>query len=277
MKVKKIVCDSSADLIAMEQVPFANVPLKIVTEQREYIDDDNADVMQMVADLRLYKGKSSSSCPGVQDWLDAFGDADEVFCLTISGNLSGSYNSARLAREAYEEAHPDRQVYVMDTLSAGPEMAILAEKLRELILAGCDFETICKEVRTHRRKTHLVFSLESLTNLANNGRVKPAIAKITNILGIRLVGKASVEGTLEPTNKVRGEKRTLETLVKNMMDMGYAGGRVIIDHCCNSAGAAVLREVLQKAYPDARITVRETRCLCSFYAEQGGILIGFEA
>lgn len=274
---KKIVCDSSADLLTMDQVEFASVPLKIITDQMEYVDDAHADVLKMVADLKLYKGKSSSACPGVGDWLDAFGDADEVFCLTISSNLSGSFNAARLAKETYEQEHPGRQVYVLDSLSASSEMAILAEKLRELILAGYDFETIRKEIRTYRRKTHLVFSLESLNNLANNGRVKPAIAKITNILGIRLVGKASVEGTLEPTDKVRGEKRTLETLVKNMMATGYAGGRAIISHCCNAASAAVLKEVLQKAYPGAHITIRETRCLCSFYAEQGGILIGFEA
>ena len=274
---KKIVCDSSADLLTMDDVAFASVPLKIMTDQMEYVDDAQADVLKMVADLRLYKGKSSSACPGVGEWLEAFGDADEVFCLTISSSLSGSFNAARVAKETYEQEHPGRQVYVLDSLSTSSEMGLLAEKLRELILEGHDFETIRKEVRAYRRSTHLVFSLESLKNLANNGRVKPAVAKITNILGIRLVGKASVEGTLEPTDKVRGEKRTLETLVKNMLETGYAGGRAIISHCCNAAGAAVLREVLQKAYPDARITVRETRCLCSYYAEQGGILIGFEA
>ena len=106
---------------------------------------------------------------------------------------------------------------------------------------------------------------------------KPAIAKITNFLGIRLVGKASAEGTLEPTDKARGEKRTLEILVKNILATGYAGGRLIISHCCNLAGAQILEQTLHHSYPAADITVRETRCLCSFYAEQGGILIGFEA
>ena len=274
---RKIVCDSAANLICLEGADFACVPLKIVTEQAEYVDDAHADVMKMVADLKLYKGRSSSSCPGVGDWLEAFGDAEEVFCLTISGNLSGSFNAARLARDTYEQEHPGRQVYVMDSLSAGPEMAILAEKLRELLAAGYDFETVRRQIRSYRRMTHLVFSLESLNNLANNGRVKPAIAKLTGLLGIRLIGKASVEGTLEPTDKARGEKKALESLVQQMMSLGYAGGRVIIDHCCNAAAAAVLQQVLRKAYPTAVISVRETRCLCSFYAEQGGLLVGFEA
>ena len=274
---RRIVCDSAANLLEMEQVDFASVPLKIITSEKEYVDDASADVMQMVADLERYQGKSSSACPGVLEWLEAFGDSDEVFCLTISGSLSGSYNAARVAAEEYEQTNPGRRVHVVDSLSASSEMAILAEKLRELILEGLDFDAICKKVDTYCRKTHLIFSLESLTNLANNGRVKPAIAKITNFLGIRMVGKASVEGTLEPTDKVRGEKRTLETLFKNMLEIGYAGGRAIISHCCNIAAASVLQQLLLRAYPEARVTVRETRCLCSFYAERGGLLVGFEA
>ena len=90
----KIVTDSSADMDTFEGVDFASAPLKIITANKEYIDDENLNVEEMVNDLRTYKGKSSTSCPNTEDWIEAFGDAERIFCITITATLSGSYNSA---------------------------------------------------------------------------------------------------------------------------------------------------------------------------------------
>ena len=83
----KIVADSSADLLEFEGVDFASTPLKIITAEKEYVDDAKLNVAQMVEDLLHYSGKSSTSCPSVGEWIEAFGDADRVFAITITGTL----------------------------------------------------------------------------------------------------------------------------------------------------------------------------------------------
>ena len=272
----KIVADSSADVFALEGVDFACAALKIITDNGEYVDDAGLDVQQMVHDLHSYNGKSSSSCPGVGDWLEAFGDAERIFCVTLTSNLSGSWNSARMAKQAYEEEFPDRKVFLLDSLSAGPEIALELEKIRELVLAGEDYEAICDAVSAYSEHTGLLFMLESMNNLANNGRVSPLVAKAAGLLGIRVVGKASDEGTLEPLDKSRGEKKALAAMIERLESEGYAGGRLRIDHCFNAAAAFNLKGQVEKHFPGAQVEIFRCGGLCSFYAEKGGLLVGFE-
>lgn len=276
IQTTKIVTDSSADVMSLADVAFESAPLKIITADREYVDDNNLDVEGMVNDLAAYRGKSSTSCPNPEDWLRAFGDAEHVFCVTITGTLSGSYNAAMVAKKTYEEAHPDRRVFVLNSLSTGPEMALAIDKMRELILAGKEFDEICESINQYSQKTGLLFMLESMRNLANNGRVSPIVAKMAGLLGIRVVAKASDKGDIEPLNKCRGEKKALETLVEHLKNLGLKEGRVRIAHCFNEPAAIALRELIQKNF--ARVQVELTRCrgLCSFYAERGGMLVGFE-
>ena len=171
MEKFKIVADSSADLLFAEGIPFAFAPLKIITAEKQYIDNADLDVKDMVDTLSTYKGKSSTSCPNPEDWLQAFGDAESVFCMTITGTLSGSYNSAILAKRLYEEKYPGRRVFVINSLSTGPEMKLIAEYIRELILKNEDYEIICGKVTEYMQNTGLLFMLESMRNLANNGRI----------------------------------------------------------------------------------------------------------
>lgn len=273
----KIVADSSADLLSISDIPFASVPLTIVTSEKRYTDNDSLDVSEMLNDLAAYHGKSGSACPNPEDWLAAFGDAEGVFCLPITKNLSGSHNAALLAAKQYTEAHPHRHVYVVDTCSTGAEDAILVEKLRALILEDLPFDEIVSKIQAYQKRTHLIFALESMQNLANNGRVSPIVAKLAGVLGIRVIGKASAEGTLEITNKSRGEKRMLADIVDNMLKNGYEGGRVRIHHCENPDGAQALSDLLQARFPNASIHLDVTRALCSFYAERGGLMIGYES
>ena len=141
----KIAADSSCNIVSGEDSTFASVPMKIVAE-REYVDDAHLDVAQMVEDLKQYKGKSGSSCPNVGEWLEAFGDAEEVFGITISKHLSGSYNAARHAADTYMAEHPERKVFIFDSLATGPEMMMLAQKIRQCEDAGDDFETTKEKV-----------------------------------------------------------------------------------------------------------------------------------
>ena len=195
--MKRIVVDSSASLYALDGIDFAAVPLKIVTDEREYLDDGTLDAVEMATALRTYKGKTSTSCPNIGDWLEAYEGADEIYAITITGTLSGSCNAAQLAAEEYQAEHPGAQVFVLDSLSAGPELVLLAEHIRDLLAEGMAFDDVCEEMLRYRHHTHLLFSLESLANLARNGRVKPAVAAVARMLNIRVIGKASDVGELD--------------------------------------------------------------------------------
>ena len=279
MKIEevKIVADSSGDILDLSDVPFAAAPMKVCTEVKEYVDDAALDVGLMVHDLAHYHGRSSTSCPNFDDYLHAFQGGRFVFCVTITATLSGSYNAARVAARHYEEMFPDRRVFVMNSLTAGPEICLLIERLQELILAGKDFDEVCREIIEYRKQTGLFFMLESMKNLANNGRVSPVAAMMAGLLGIRVVGKASERGDLEPLDKCRGERKALERIVEHMKALGLHSGKVRIAHCYNEEAARTLKSLIRETF-EGRVHVKMYRCrgLCSFYAEQGGMLVGFE-
>ena len=220
MRTVKIVADSSANLMELKTVAFDAAPLKIITAQREFMDDRNLDLDEMISFFKSYKGRSQSSCPNPEDWLMTFGDAEDVFCVAITSGLSGSYNTACIAKEMYEAEHPGRRVFVIDSLSAGPELTLIVEKLEEMISEGKSYEEICTYIPEYQKKTGLLFMLESLNNFAANGRVSPAVAKIAGVLGIRIVGKASDVGTLEPTDKCLGEAKSLSAILKHLKESG---------------------------------------------------------
>ncbi len=276
MKKRKIVADSSSDVLALDGIDFASAPLKIATAEREFIDTADLDVSEMVSYLEGYRGRSKTSCPNVGDWLAAFGDAEEIVCVTITSGLSGSYNAACSAKEAYESEHPDRRVFVLDTLSAGPEIRLIVERLGELMKTESDFDTVCQSISAHCKGTGLFFMLKSLKNFANNGRVSPVVAKIAGLVGICVIGKASDVGTLEPTDKCRGEHKSIETLARHVYESGLRFGKAAISHCQNELGAKQLAERIAALCPGADIRIFPCRGLCSFYAENGGILVGFD-
>jgi len=276
MRKIRIVSDSSSDIQTLEYADFTSAPMKVITDGREFVDDFALDVEDMANYFDRYKGRSQTSCPNASDWLDCFGDADDVICVTITSALSGSYNSACSAKRIYESEHEGRRVFVLDTLSAGPEMTLTVRKIEEYIREGRSFEEICESISGYIKTTGLLFMLKSLKNFANNGRVSPIVARIVGIAGICIVGKASDEGVLDPAHKCRGEARSFETLIEDLRALGLRSGRVSIGHCQNESGAERLKELIEKSFERVQIEVHKLRGLCSFYAEKGGILVGFE-
>lgn len=276
MRNMKIVADSSANILTLSKAAFASAPLKIITNDREFVDDSALDVDAMITYFENYKETSRTSCPNPSDWLDAFGDADDIFCVTITSGLSGSLNAACIAKQMYESEHPEKRVFVIDSLSAGPELTLIIEKLEALIEMGTSYEEICEEIRQYTQQTGLLFMLESLKNFAANGRVSPAIAKITGILGIRVVGKASDQGTLEPMNKCRGQERSLRAILSHLESSGLSTGKVRIAHCMNEPAALELKSMICGKMPKADVQIQNCLGLCSYYAEKGGLLVGFE-
>ncbi len=276
MREIKIVSDSSANISSLKTVAFSVAPLKIHTHEREFTDTESLDIQDMMAYFDTYKGTSKTSCPNPSDWLTAFGDADDVVCVTITSGLSGSYNAACAAKALYEAEYPDRRVCVIDSLSAGPEPALIVEKLAEWIVEGVPYEELGAMAESYKASTGLLFILASLKNFAANGRVSPAVAKIVGFLGVRIVGQASDVGELQPLSKCRGEERSLETVIELLKERGLCNGRVRIAHCQNEKAAVRLAEKIRRQFPPVQVAVEECRGLCSYYAERGGLLIGFE-
>ena len=270
----RIVCDSSSNVLTMAG-NYATVPMK-VSADREYVDNAGLDLAQMVEGLARHKGKSGSACPNVGEWLEAFGDAEEIFGITITKHLSGSYNAARQAADLYMENHPGRKVHIFDSLSTGPEMMMMVEKIRECEAAGDDFDTTIGKVLDYHNHNHTLFCLESMMNLARNGRVPMAVAKIAGMLGIRVVGDVE-KGEITPVHKPRGAKKATQALVEMIRERGFADGNVLrVAHCFAEEQALALRDAVLAEFPNTRFVLEPTTALCSFYAEAGGLIIGFE-
>ena len=271
----KIVSDSSSNVLSMGDVNYTTVPLKIIAE-KEYVDDVSLDLSGMMEDLRNHKGKSGSSCPNVGEWLEAFGDAEEIFCVTISRNLSGSFAASVQAGETYMEEHPGRKVFTFDSLAVGPEMMMIVDKIRQCEAEGLDYEATKAKVLEYHNRTHTVFCLESMLNLARNGRVPMAVAKIAGMLGIRVVGIAA-DGQVTPVHKPRGAKKATQTIVEMLKERGFEDGNILrVAHCYAPEAVQALREAILAEFPNTRFMLEHTTALCSFYAEAGGLIIGFE-
>ena len=275
MKIR-VVSDSSSNLFRVDGFDYITVPMKILAGQTEYVDKPGISTRQMVDDLKVFKGKSGSSCPNAGEWLEAFEGADAIFAITISKNCSGSYNAAASAAREYMEENPGSKVFVVDSLTAGPGMAMIAEKLRELISQGLEFEQIKERILDYQNHTHTVFSLKSVNNLVHNGRVSHVAGKIVAALNMRVIGYAK-GGKLEMAHKPRGDKKAVETILRMMEERGfYDGALVRISQCFQEEIAGVLKEQICAKYPASPVIIEPTTALCSYYAEEGGLIVGFE-
>lgn len=272
----KIVSDSSSNVFGMEDTNYTTVPMKIIAGEKEYIDVPGLDVVGMVDFLKSYKSKSGSSCPNVQEWLDALEGEEDVFGITISKNLSGSFNAAEQAAREFMEEHPGRKAHIFDSMSAGPEMFLIADKIRETFREGLNFEAIREKVMDYFNHTHTLFCLESMMNLARNGRVNPAVAKIAGMLGIRVLGEAQ-NGQIAVIHKPRGEKKALQAILESMEERGLRdGAKIRVAHCFALRQAQALKELVLAKFPKCHFLIEPTTALCSYYAESGGLIIGFE-
>ena len=276
-----IVVDSGCDLTHLnptsQPIHFDRVPLKLDIGEKVFIDDFNLDIEAYMKEMYAYKGKTGSAAPSPQAWLDAFEKSDYVFAISITSTLSGSYSSAKTACDMFKEQYPNKKIHLIDSLSAGPEITLIVQKLASYIESGMDFETICEHIEAYQKHTHLLFVLKSLDNFIKNGRVSKVKGTIAGLLGIKLLGIASDQGDLELLQKCRGKLTAYENLKDEMLARGYKGGKVIIAHCFAPELAKFLSDILHELFPNCSVEIMPTSGLCSYYAEQGGILVGFES
>lgn len=273
---RKIVADSSCDIWELNGVDFAVAPITISTDNKHYVDNQELDVHLMSEELAKYKGVSHTACPSVGSWLDCYEGYDEVFVVTLTGAMSGTYNSAMTAKGIYEEENENVKVHVFDSLSTGPEMRLLIEKLKEMIEEDLPFEEIVEKGQDYLNHTRLFFALKSLHNFAMNGRVSKAVASAIGVLNISIFATASEEGTIQQISKCRGEKKVVKSMIEHLENAGYHGGKVRISHADNLKLAHNVRDKILELYPNADIIVYPMGGLCTYYAEIGGLLVGCE-
>ena len=273
---RKIVADSSCDMWELNGVDFAVAPMTISTDNKHYVDNQELDVHLMSEELAKYKGVSHTACPSAGAWLDCYEGYDEVFVVTLTGAMSGTYNSAMTAKGIYEEENENVKVHVFDSLSTGPEMRLLIEKLKEMIEEDLPFEEIVEKGQDYLNHSRLFFALKSLHNFAMNGRVSKAVASAIGVLNISIFATASEEGTIQQISKCRGEKKVVKSMIEHLENAGYHGGKVRISHADNLKLAHNVRDKILELYPNADIIVYPMGGLCTYYAEIGGLLVGCE-
>ncbi|UGQ07923.1 DegV family protein [Streptococcus anginosus] len=276
----KIVADSGCDYRTIENLAvdtlFESVPLTIQVGNEIFIDNAQLNIDNMMEKMYTTSSASKSACPSPDDYMKAFDGASNIFVVTITGTLSGSYNSAQVAKRLYLEDHPDVNIHIIDTLSAGGENDLIIKKLNLLIGQGLSYEEVIKEITTYQTKTKLLFVLAKVDNLVKNGRLSKLLGAVVGLLNIRMVGEASQDGKLELLQKVRGAKKSLVAAFDELIKAGYAGGQIIIAHRNNPKFCQQFSEMVRKRFPQAVIEVIPTSGLCSFYAEENGLLMGYE-
>jgi DegV family protein with EDD domain len=218
---------------------------------------------------------AQTACPAPGEWREKFEPEGPVLAFTISGALSGSYNSACIAKQMVLEDEPDKQIAVIDSRATGPEVAMLIMKGRDLILEGKSIEEIEAALNTEADRIHTVFALASYHNLIKSGRVNRLIGLIAGHLGFWGIGIGSDEGEINIRGKARGDKSMVRFLVDEIKKVGMAGKEILISHCLNEKCALALKEQLEEAFNGIRVILMQTRGLDSFYAERRGLIVGF--
>ncbi|HFR3747225.1 DegV family protein [Streptococcus suis] len=276
----KIVADSGCDYRQLAQLApdteFVSVPLSIQIGDQTFVDDASLDIDQMVSVMQSTSEAATSACPSTQAYEEAFAGAENVIVVTITGGLSGSFNAARVARDMYLEEHPHVNIHLIDSLSAGGEMDLLVDEINRLIGTGLEFSELVDAIMSYQERSKLLFVLAKVDNLVKNGRLSKLVGAVVGLLNIRMVGEASSEGKLELLQKARGHKKSVTAAFDEMKKAGYKGGRIIMAHRNNDKFFQQFSDLVKETYPEARIEEVATSGLCSFYAEEGGLLMGYE-
>ena len=276
----KIVADSGCDYRTIENLAvdtlFESVPLTIQVGDEIFIDNAQLNIDNMMEKMYATSSASKSACPSPDDYMKAFDGASNIFVVTITGTLSGSHNSAQVAKKLYLEEHPNVNIHIIDTLSAGGENDLIIKNLNLLIGQGLSYEEVVTEITAYQAKTKLLFVLAKVDNLVKNGRLSKLLGAVVGLLNIRMVGEASQDGKLELLQKARGAKKSLIAAFDELIKAGYAGGQIIIAHRNNLKFCQQFSEMVRERFPQAVIEVIPTSGLCSFYAEENGLLMGYE-
>lgn len=276
----KIVVDTACDFREIpnkaENVTYERVPFSLQIEDKVFVDTLDLDIDKMMEEMYASSEPARSACPSPEAYLAAYRGAKNVIVLTLTGGMSGSYNSAIIGEKMLKEENKDVNIHIIDTLSAGGENDLYLLKINELIKEGLSFDEVVSEMKKYQENSKLIFVLEKVDNLVKNGRLNKLAAAVVGLLNMRMVGEASDEGTLHLLHKVRGEKKAVSTVVDEMIKAGYKGGRVVVTHRNNEDICKKIQDKLREKFSNIEFMIVPTSGICSFYGEEGGMLLGYE-
>ncbi|NQJ71264.1 DegV family protein [Streptococcus suis] len=280
MKKWKIVADSGCDYRQLNNLApdteFVSVPLTIQIGADTFVDQADLDIDKMMEVMYASSEAASSACPSPQAYQTAFEGAENVVVITLTGGLSGSFNAARVARDMFVEEHPEINIHLIDSLSAGGEMDLIVDEINRLIATGLEFDELVQAITAYQENSKLLFVLAKVDNLVKNGRLSKLLGTVVGLLNIRMVGEASSEGKLELLQKARGHKKSVIAAFEEMKKAGYNGGRIVMAHRNNAKFFQQFSDLVKAEFASAIIEEVPTSGLCSFYAEEGGLLMGYE-
>ena len=270
----KIIADSSCDLtssyVKSDKVSLEIAPLTIHVGHESFTDDENLDAKEMLDTIKKYDGKATSACPNPYDFLSRVGNAENVFIITISKKLSGSYNSAILAAFEFE----GKNLLVIDSKGTSGVCVRIVDELVRLIEEGLPFDEIKERILKFRDERRLYFVLDKFDNLVNNGRVSKTVAFIATILKIKPLCFAD-DGEINIRFKIRTRRFVIEKLIETIKEdkADYHNDECIISHCEDEETASYIKSALEKLCNFKKITVMKMRGLCSFYSLEKGIIV----
>ena len=273
----KIVVDSCCELPEelINDERLQTVPLELFVGDYHTMDDEKfeqADFLKRVAESSVCP---KSACPSPECYMEAYRtDADRVYVVTLSSQLSGSYNSAMLGAKLYHEEYSDKKIHVFDSESASCGETQIVLKIIELEEAGLSFEEIVEKTEHFRSNVFTYFVLDNLETLRKNGRLSTVKALVASTLNIKPI-MAGCKGKIVQKSQCIGMKKALAKLGDLLAeDLRNVGERcLIISHCNAPEKAELMKKLLLAKTQFTRIIILNTRGISSMYANDGGIIV----
>ncbi len=275
----KIVIDSCGELPEelKKDGHYCNVALELEVDGYRITDDENFDQRDFLQRVKKSRYSPKSSCPSPESYIRACeGEAEHVYVVTLSQKLSGSYNSAVLAAQLYQEEHGDKkQIHVFDSRSASIGETLIGMKIQELEEAGKDFGEVVSGVDAYISEMNTFFVLETLETLRKAGRLSNLKALVASTLNIKPVMGSTDEGEIQQLGQARGMKKALAKMVEDMLAVTKnCGQRVLaISHCNCPERAQYVRDLIEKAATFKKILIVDTAGVSSMYANDGGVIL----
>lgn len=274
----KIIGDSCTDITEeMKQGGMVSlVPLTLTIEGEDFVDDDTFDQKVFIEKMKASEQCPKSACPSPERYMKEFEGQEECYVITLSSRLSGSYNSAVVAREMYLEEHPEAKIEIVDSRSASCGQMLLAVKLKELKENGLDFAAVKEKITEFRDNMETKFVLESLENLRKNGRLSRVTFAICNVLNIRPV-MAADDGEIIKIDQVRGHNKALMRMIEHIeKDAKDVTNKILgISHCNNRERAELVKQEILKRLPFKDCIIVNTAGVSTLYANDGGIIVSY--
>ena len=274
----KIVVDSCGELPEKlkEDGHFQTVSLELFVDDYHVTDDEHFNQKEFLRKVKESPNCPKSACPSPEAFQEAYDcEADHVYAVTLSAQLSGSYNSAELGKNLYLEEKGEKKIHVFDSKSASIGETLIAMKIQEYEEAGCSFEEVVAKVDAYIAEQNTYFVLETLETLRKNGRLSNIKAFVASALNIKPVMGSTSEGSICQLSQARGMGKALDKMITTLLSRVKNPEQKIlaISHCnCPERAEAVRKMLLEKLNVKSSI-VLNTRGVSSLYAGDGGIIV----